>query len=155
MFYFLHRANPEFSSPEQKRIINHDSDECTIGPLTHTLFKADTCSWRASHFLEESSAKALCFSICVCWMFVVLCSLVRSSSSSLIFAHRLVFSSSCIRMKKGSVELFFSVELSSTKNVLTTLVFMYIGNVKTQNTILTISLSVPVFLFHKKYSTFL
>lgn len=62
--------------------------------LTLTLFIADTCRWRPSHFLEESSAKALCFSVCVCCMLVVFCSLARSPSSSFILATSLAFSSS-------------------------------------------------------------
>lgn len=60
-----------------------------------TLCKADTCSCRPSHFLADSSAEALCFSICVCWMLIVFCSLARSSSISLIFAQSFAFSSSC------------------------------------------------------------
>lgn len=61
---------------------------------SQTLCKAVTCSWRPSHFLADSSAKALCFSICVCWMLVVFCSLARSSSISFIFALSFAFSSS-------------------------------------------------------------
>lgn len=67
----------------------------TCRTCSQTLCKADTCSWRLSHFLPDSSAKALCFSICVCWMPVVFCSLARSSSISFIFALSLAFSSSC------------------------------------------------------------
>lgn len=72
-------------------IISH----VTLGKCSETLFKADTCSCRPSHFLADSSAKALCFSICVCWMLVVLCSLALSSSVSFIFAFSWAFSSSC------------------------------------------------------------
>lgn len=62
---------------------------------TQTLCKPDTCSPRASHFLADSSPKALCFSICACWMLMVFSSLARSSSIVLIFALSLTFSSSC------------------------------------------------------------
>lgn len=82
---------------------------CKFGHFTwkkcsQTLCKADSCSWRPSHFLPDSSAKALCFSICVCWMLVVFCSRARSSSISLIFALSLAFSSSCNNRKNAKYE---------------------------------------------------
>lgn len=60
-----------------------------------TFFKADTSSLRPSQFLEDSSAEALCFSICALWMLTVFCSFAPSSSSSLILALSLSFKSSC------------------------------------------------------------
>lgn len=60
-----------------------------------TFFKAHTSSLRASQLLEDSSAEALCFSICIFWMLTVFCSLAPSSSSSLILALSLSSKSSC------------------------------------------------------------